>query len=305
MVFFLKCLSQLILVVSGIVGLLSKPYTERNGKKRVSPAGWILVSCILTGFVLFVITDVLQSVKNKAFASEQEARYQAEIQLAQSDIENHFIRELEVRWDASPDQLREIENVLASLPNPEAYNWIRAGIVAERADDNEWRFFMLGVQERIEPWSGSTKTPGFEDLAKVVDHTILHGLALQRGSRSAATELLDGRAETTRLTIGRNGVITAITYGNYLTYSLFEKGEIYLTCGKEYSYRNGYLPKSITLISHDPKLQLDQQLSLDWEYARKRTIEEEEQTVAKPLTPSPQSGPHMLQSTFSWTTENG
>jgi len=65
-VVILKWISQVLIVIGGITGLLSEAYKTdpSTGKRSLTRVGWVTVTTLLLGFLLFVSTDIKERREN-------------------------------------------------------------------------------------------------------------------------------------------------------------------------------------------------------------------------------------------------
>lgn len=305
MIFLLKILSQLVLVICGITSLLTEPIVRTDGKTHIKPSGFILLTGILVGALLFVGTEFLQGRQASVAHAEDEARYQAtqsnlqqNTDIALATLLKQPMGTLEVRWLASERQQQEIEGGFERLPHYESRNWNKAGVIAEYDGATQsWVVRVLGVLDRVEPWIGHSEMEGFEGISDILRQILLKGLVMHRDG--SETRLADA-TNVRRITIGRNGVITARTAGGQMRFQDLAPGNFQFVADPSYNDKRGYLPEWIMLVSQDPSVVLEQKFDLNWSYPPATTFDEAEQTVFPGPAEPPKSQLLSMDSTFDF-----
>ena len=320
-ILLLKCVSQLILVACGVISLRTDPFEERGGKRHLNKPGKILLSGILLGFVLFVTTESLQHRDNAQSAQQLRDQHADEMNafkeqsqtlnkqgeglnesllLSRSELANQQLREIVVRWERTDTQMKYIRDCFhENIQHAQAANWPLGGLTADRDfETKHWDVNVLGVEERIERWRGSSETSEFNGLKPAMESVILRGLAIKRAD-SADIPLLSGTANVTGVEIDRDTKwITVWCHGRDLTFDAFASGEIQFVFNwdkqkKEdndvrwsQTLKQEFLPTHFTLSSRDRRFDMNQDFMLTWHVPSDVTNEDPEIVFKQPETPA-------------------
>ena len=234
--------------------------TTPGGKKRPSGVGWITIAALVTGFALFILTDIRERKEKE----EKEASQRQQITYLKQLYFNQNLAEVEISFKPSADHWSRIAEAYKStnLTNmPVSY--VDAPMVAERAvGGGYWKIKFqpierVGAMTRFNPVS--TNEPNGKGFENVIRESMI-GLWIKWGD-NVKTEL--------QLTTGDNYPSAIAVSQDRIAYtlrpplimlslgSLSENSTVTLRSGEDY-------PSDITFHSLDPLVEFDETFPLSW-----------------------------------------
>ncbi|HEX8456394.1 MAG TPA: hypothetical protein VF656_03650 [Pyrinomonadaceae bacterium] len=129
---FLKYLSQILLLIGGIISFWREPYITTPRGKRPSVAGWITIAAFVAGFILFIITDI----KERSDDAQRDAMQQQQISYLRQLHLNHNLSRVELSFKPSTDHWSKIAEAYSQTNPPNmALSYIDTLMIAERNGD--------------------------------------------------------------------------------------------------------------------------------------------------------------------------
>lgn len=262
----LKWAAQVLLFASGVWALLGAEtfrVDPLSGGRRLTLNGWTKILMLLTGFALFIATDLQERRRSRValLQAEQQSREQAR----QLDyLRRLFLLQFEVagldfEWELDAATRAMLERELASPEAAAVRDALLAGkLETRRAGGERWSLH-VDVER-----GGERFARGFEQGGPEWNALERALLALFAGAR---VELAGG--ELLAEPLGRHWPCRFTASEGRLGFSLerpgvalgaFEDAQLVVVGGAGVAR----LPRALSVRSTDPKLALEQRLELDW-----------------------------------------
>ena len=156
LVIVVKWLSQLLIIATGIFSLFMDPYKEdpKTHRRKLTRVGYVAMSALLIGFVLFALTDLNERQQATArlehqkevISNQERALTHHEKQQALSRkllLSKYTFSDIEFSWTPSERLFKEIVKIYKKLPGDFparfAYSTVKASKVGE-----SWRIHYSG-----------------------------------------------------------------------------------------------------------------------------------------------------------------
>jgi hypothetical protein len=330
----LKWLSQVLIVASGIYAMFSDLYKEQpHGKKReLTRAGWINLAALLTGFMLYAVTDFQERKARKeddaykAGLAEGQERLnikQKQLNDAQQQVINtqtgelgylhHLILEQEVvngwelSWDAPATVIQLARTKAHSLTGKDdAYLrtcLAELGVNARASANGHWMISCILVRPlgvKNVAFDLSPSEPGWQVFESILDILLSPRLAV---SQSGGEDLVVlSRLERPESISYTNSRVTVTVRNARVRLGWLERPvEAVLRLDSDVAAN---APATVRIRSLDSNLQLDQTFSTRW---TKRQVGSKPHygvdPADDPVTQDPIyalfSGPHQIKGSFN------
>lgn len=277
----LKYLSQIFLVAGGVMSLWWDSHKiTPEGKKRPTLLGWFTIAALVTGLILFVVTDLNErkESKKKEAAQLEQVTYLKEIYF------NRIISEVEISFKPTPEhRLRIVEAYNNTKRLYTTIPYADVPMIAERAGDY-WKVRFESIvrpeaQYQFEAVDTSKPTGrGFESVIRQA--TI--NLRIQWGdSVTTVIRPIGGDGYPPVVAVSQDRI--AYTLRPPLNLSVLREKPTIMMRGENY-------PNSIRIRSLDPTVVFDETFDLNW-------TQQDDKSIEARMMPYI-SGPHHLKIKF-------
>jgi hypothetical protein len=297
-VLILKWLSQILLLLGGVMSLVRAPYLPKDdatGKRSPTFVGRLTVAALLTGFTLFVVTDINERRENSKKDAAQQKTIAELQQVNQHLIKMSLDRDLsgiEISFKPSAEQWSRIAKIYNKIESPvPGIPYSAAAMKAERNGDH-WKIDFDPVSRP----EGTIRFPQVlpdQSNAKQFEDVIHEG--------SIALWIKWGTDLETELEPLRNQYASAISISQDTIAFILRPPELrlnlnYLKANPTLILRSRNETSSLRFRSLDLGIALDQTIDLKWRKEESPTGSDGSIYIqrTKPYV----SGPHRLQITF-------
>lgn len=287
----LKYISQIIMLVSGVIGVWRTQSFVNQGtqKRRITTQGFLSIAGIIVGFLLFVATDLNERAKS----SERNNSQRNEIaELRKSLNLSHDLEGIEISFAPSQEVWAEIESDYSKIPNPVKEIPYSAATMTARWSEDNWTID-LG---EIKGPAGVVKYPPiksndqkYKAFVAIIDKAC-PSIWIDWGAKVQTEIEPRGRLYPSAISISQ-AKISITLRSPELIMKLKHVSE-----GLTVTVRSNSQPATLRFVSLDDEAVLDQTVNMQWreEEGASQNARDDYLNRSKPYI----SGPHKLQVTL-------